>query len=75
MLTITRKTQEVIVFLLPDGKVIEIVNLGNRSTRLGIKAPEEVKIHRQEVLQRIALECAGIVGGGEVPLSESPKLD
>lgn len=55
MLVLTRRTGESVFFIL-DGKEVEIKILGGTRrdrTRLGISAPPDVKILRNEVKERI----------------------
>jgi carbon storage regulator len=51
MLVITRKTDQSLII----GGEIEVVVLGitKDGVRLGIKAPKEVQVHRQEVFEAI----------------------
>ena len=52
MLVLSRKTNERIMI---DGRItIVVVEIRGGKVRLGIEAPPEVKVHRQEVLDREA---------------------
>lgn len=56
-LTVSRRQNEAIVITLPDGRVIEVKNIGHESpyTRLRIEAPRDILIDRKEVLlQKLA---------------------
>ncbi len=54
MLILTRKEDETIVI---DDKIkIKVVELKGGRVQLGIEAPEEIKIHREEVYQEIQAE-------------------
>jgi carbon storage regulator len=54
VLVLTRKTDEQIVIQLGDGDVIvRVVAIDRDRVRLGIVAPPDVPIHREEVLRRI----------------------
>ena len=57
MLIPTRRTGET----LKIGDDIEVTVLGTKGNqiRLGIEAPKEVPVHREEVYERIRLEEAG----------------
>ena len=59
-LTISRRQNEEVVITLPDGRVIEIKNIGHESpyTRLRIEAPRDILIDRKEVLLRKLAEVA-----------------
>jgi carbon storage regulator len=52
MLTLTRKSGEVIVITLEDGRQIEVVvkEIRRNQVRLGIEAPRSCMIHREEQL-------------------------
>ncbi len=54
-LVLSRKVNEPIIMTMPDGRVVTVtpcqVN-GNR-VKLQFNAPEDVIIHRQEVLEKI----------------------
>lgn len=56
MLILTRRTGET----LNIGDDIEVVVMGIKGSqvRLGIKAPKEVPVHREEIYQRIRQEKA-----------------
>ncbi len=54
MLVLTRKIGEGIV--IGDDVTITIVEMKGGSVRIGIDAPREKKIYRQEVFERIAEE-------------------
>ena len=54
MLVLSRKTNESIVI---DGNIrITVVKSGGNAVRLGIVAPKDVTIHREEIQHRIASE-------------------
>lgn len=54
MLAITRRPGERVTLYLPDGQTIEVVVVAttNKLVRLGIDAPQEVDIVRNEILER-----------------------
>ncbi len=54
MLVLTRKQGEGIV--IGDDVTIKIIEIQGTNVQLGIEAPREMKIHRQEVFDRIAEE-------------------
>ena len=54
MLKLTRTPGETITLFLPDGRTIEIVldqSRGNQA-RLGIDAPQDIKIQRTELIEK-----------------------
>ena len=55
MLVITRRQHERIILVLPNGQQIAIELLDQRRqsvARIGITAPEDVKIYREEILTK-----------------------
>lgn len=54
MLVVTRKTGEGII--IGDDIKVTIIELKGGGVRLGIDAPRELKVHRQEVFDRIRQE-------------------
>ena len=54
MLVLTRKKGEGII--IGDDIKITIIELKGGSVRIGIDAPREKKVHRQEIFDRIAAE-------------------
>ncbi len=52
MLVLSRKTGESIV--VGENIVVTIVEMGRRRVRLGIEAPTNVRIQREEIAQRSA---------------------
>lgn len=57
MLILTRKAGETLMI----GNNVEVTVLGVRGNqvRIGIKAPQEVAVHREEIYRRIELEHQG----------------
>ena len=51
MLVLTRKTEESI--RIGNNVVITVLECNNGHTKLGINAPREVPVHREEVYERI----------------------
>ena len=54
MLVLTRKVGEGII--IGDDIKISIVELKSGGVRIGIEAPRELKVHRQEVFEKIRQE-------------------
>lgn len=54
MLVLSRKPDEQI--MIGDGIVITVVEIRGDKVRLGIQAPAEVSVHRQEVFQALRNE-------------------
>jgi len=55
MLILTRRQKERLI--IDDGNIIvEVVEIRGNQVRLGISAPKDVDVHREEVYQRIVEE-------------------
>ena len=52
MLVLTRREQEAI--MIGDSIVVRVLEVRGDQVRLGIEAPKDVKVFREEVLQRVA---------------------
>jgi carbon storage regulator len=63
MLILTRRLGEVI--MIGDDIRVSVLGLKGHQVRLGIDAPEEVEIHREEVYNRIQQEKANEERGSE----------
>lgn len=63
MLVLSRKRNEVIV--IGDDIKIVVVDIRGDKVRLGIDAPENVKVNRQEVADAIARELAAAAEGDQ----------
>ena len=65
MLVLTRRIAETIYQINPDGSVVKMTILGvkGNQVRLGVEAPKNVTIHREEIMKRILLENDGKIPG------------
>lgn len=54
MLILTRRPLESV--MIGDDFVVTVLGVKGNQVRLGIKAPKDVGVHRQEIYERIALE-------------------
>jgi carbon storage regulator len=61
MLILTRKIGETII--IGDNVKVTVLGVEGRQVRLGIDAPKEISVHRQEIYDKIAAENASMVGG------------
>jgi len=57
MLVLTREKNESI--MVGDSVEISIVDVRGKKVRLGIRAPQEIAVHRKEVYETIQREKAG----------------
>ena len=58
MLILTRRIGEKLV--IDDNVIITIMGVKGRQTRIGIEAPRDVQVHREEIYQRILKERKGL---------------
>ena len=54
MLILTRRVGETVV--IGDNVVVTVLAVKGNQVRLGIKAPRDVAVHREEILERIKQE-------------------
>ncbi|MAE03633.1 MAG: carbon storage regulator CsrA [Porticoccaceae bacterium] len=64
MLILTRRVGETLV--IGDEVTVTVLGVRGNQVRLGVNAPKEVAVHREEIYQRIQMEK-----GGE----KSPQMD
>jgi carbon storage regulator len=70
MLVLSRQRDESII--IGDNIVITIVDIRGDKVRLGIQAPKEIPVHRQEVYDAIQRESAKPPKTGPLPDASSP---
>jgi carbon storage regulator len=58
MLILTRKLEEALI--IGDDIVVQVLDIRGGQIRLGISAPRDVSIHRQEIYDRIHVQKAKI---------------
>jgi carbon storage regulator len=63
MLVLTRKPGQSI--MIGDGVEVQVLSVAGEKVRLGITAPRDVSIFRNEVYDRIEREASSSGGGGE----------
>jgi len=69
MLILTRRVGETL--MIGDSVTVTILGVKGNQVRVGITAPKDVAVHREEIFQRIGREAAA--QGGEPP-AEDPGL-
>ncbi len=71
MLVLSRKVGESVII---DGRiVVKIVRVDGEAVRIGIEAPSEVPIHRQEIYEEIQRTNREALTSGQLPLPRLPK--
>ena len=71
MLVLSRQRDESII--IGDNIIITIVDIRGDKVRLGIQAPKEITVHRQEVYDAIQRENAK--SAGEDPVADPPESE
>lgn len=64
MLVLTRRQGESIV--IGHDIVVTVVEIKGGQTRIGISAPREVQIHRQEIYDQVRAENAAAIASAEI---------
>jgi carbon storage regulator len=67
MLILTRRVGETLV--VGDDVTVTVLGVRGNQVRLGVNAPKEVAVHREEIYQRIQMEK----GGENAPVSEDSE--
>ena len=69
MLILSRKTNETIVI---DGRIrVKVIRVDGDTVKLGIDAPQDVPVHREEIYQEIQKSNQAALVNGRAPL---PKI-
>ncbi|MCY3604148.1 MAG: carbon storage regulator CsrA [Gammaproteobacteria bacterium] len=63
MLILTRRSGEAVI--VGDNVRIAVLDIRGNQVRLGVEAPREVTVHREEVYQRIVEEQGSAAGEDE----------
>jgi len=69
MLVLTRKPGQSI--MIGDGVEVEVLSVAGDKVRLGITAPRDIEIFRNEVFERVKAE-RGAANGGEKVSASTP---
>lgn len=69
MLILTRHTGETL--MIGDDVTVTVLGVKGNQVRIGINAPKDVQVHREEVYKRIQEEKAK-GGSGERPVKSNP---
>lgn len=65
MLILTRRVGETL--MIGDSVSVTVLGVKGNQVRIGINAPKDVAVHREEIFQRIKREQGGAPGDGTPP--------
>ena len=71
MLILTRRIGEVI--MIGDEVTITVIGVKGHAVRIGIEAPRDIAVHREEIYRRIKAEQKGKAGRIEESRDEDPE--
>ena len=64
MLILTRRVGETL--MIGDEVTVTVLGVKGNQVRIGINAPKDVSVHREEIYERIKREQGGVTPGGNL---------
>ncbi len=71
MLILTRRVGETL--MIGDEVTVTVLGVKGNQVRIGVNAPREVAVHREEIYERIKAEEEGEVEGEQEPLESTAE--
>jgi carbon storage regulator len=62
MLILTRRVGETL--MIGDDVTVTVLGVKGNQVRIGVNAPKDVSVHREEIYERIKKEQQAMAGGG-----------